>query len=66
MGELSYLVMTAADAAHYNRSHPHGFLSLNHLLEERSKSHPDSICVGFIDKQGDKIVCNTLSMSIKG
>lgn len=61
MAELSYLVMTAADAAQYNRTHPHDIVSLNQLLEERSSSDPNTVCVGFIDKQDGNLVCNTLS-----
>lgn len=52
--ELSYLVMTAADCAAYNQTHPHPIVSLNQLLEVRAREQPDVTCVGFAarDDQG--------------
>ncbi|CDZ97946.1 Non-ribosomal peptide synthetase/alpha-aminoadipate reductase and related enzymes [Phaffia rhodozyma] len=49
MPPLSYLVMTASDAAEYNAQDPNYIRhsSLNQLLEERASSCPNSIAAAF-------------------
>jgi hypothetical protein len=60
----SYLVMTAADCASYNRSNPHPIVSLNQLLEERALYQGKEICVGFVDRlEGDFFICRSSSAS---
>lgn len=60
--ELTYLVMTAADCADYNARYPHDIVSLNQLLQVRSRDNSQDICVGFLRRDpGGDLVCDALS-----
>lgn len=62
MEDLTYLVMTAADCAEFNKTNPHSIVSLNQLLDERATSVGDQLCVGFSTRQEDgSFACETFS-----
>ncbi|KZT25172.1 acetyl-CoA synthetase-like protein, partial [Neolentinus lepideus HHB14362 ss-1] len=45
--EESYLTCTGGQARLLNDKNPHGFVSLNQVLQERAKTHPDTLIAGF-------------------
>lgn len=59
---MSYLVMTASDAAERNERFPHSIRSLNALLETRAHDSADVVCVGFVT--GDGSTYETLSKQL--
>ena len=60
---LSYLTCTAAQADEFNAAHPHGFVSLNQLLESRAESHPTVVVAGFPERIADDGPWRMLSFS---
>ena len=60
---LSYLTCSAAQADEFNAEHPHGFVSLNQLLESRAESHPHVVVAGFPERIADDGPWRMLSFS---
>lgn len=60
----SYLTCTVAQAKEFNATLPHHFISLSHLLDERSVSHPDVVVAGFPELSESRESWNVVELSM--
>ncbi|TFK51963.1 acetyl-CoA synthetase-like protein [Heliocybe sulcata] len=49
--DLSYLTCTGGQAKLLNDKNPHGFVSLNQVLQERARTHSDVLLAGFPERK---------------
>lgn len=67
LDDIPYVVATGEIAQAYNQKHPHGVSSINQLIEERARTHPDTVVAGISvppESSTAKWTCTTLSPSI--
>lgn len=64
LDSIPYVVATGEVAQAYNQKHPHGISSINQLIEQGAKTHPDTVVAGISappESSASKWSCTTLS-----